>query len=265
MGVKCYWFQTCLRKKFHARATSSSSSSSSTTAFPRSQKTKKKVSTRVSFGLERGEKTGTRMRMMMKMAVVEFPDLNPHYNNNQYRWEQLQPKTNSRCSRQKQNEWTREESTLAYTTHIIVQGAEEATTQRNTERHRETEKHTHTHTHTRWQGCETRRACESVRLKRQNRKRHELQSSARARSGGDLGYWKKGQWERGERERERERSCSCCKEACSSSSYSNKKQQSERAMVGGWCNNDTSVITNTRNSSRAPALVTTEIYDRCRF
>jgi hypothetical protein len=36
-------------------------------------------------------------------------------------------------------------------------------------------------------------------------------------------------------------------------------------MVGGWCNNDTSVITNTRNSSRAPALVTTEIYDRCRF
>jgi hypothetical protein len=35
--------------------------------------------------LERGEKTGTRMRMMMKMAVVEFPDLNPHYNNNQYR------------------------------------------------------------------------------------------------------------------------------------------------------------------------------------
>jgi hypothetical protein len=40
--------------------------------------------------LERGEKTGTRMRMMMMMttmimAVVEFPDLNPHYNNNQYR------------------------------------------------------------------------------------------------------------------------------------------------------------------------------------
>jgi hypothetical protein len=37
--------------------------------------------------LERGEKTGTRMRMMMMMmmAVVEFPDLNPHYNNNQHR------------------------------------------------------------------------------------------------------------------------------------------------------------------------------------
>jgi hypothetical protein len=81
-----------------------------------------------------------RMMMMMMMAVVEFPDLNPHYNNNQHRWEQLQPKTNSRCSRQKQNEWTREESTVAYTTHIIVQGAEEATTQRNTQRH------THTHT-----------------------------------------------------------------------------------------------------------------------
>ncbi len=139
--MKYYWFQTCLRKKFHARATSSSSSAS--TAFPRSQKKKKKkVSTRVSFRLERGEKTGTRMRMMMMMmmAVVEFPDLNPHYNNNQHRWEQLQPKTNSRCSRQKQNEWTREESTVAYTTHIIVQGAEEATTQRNTQRH------THTHT-----------------------------------------------------------------------------------------------------------------------
>jgi hypothetical protein len=46
------------------------------------------VSTRVSFRLERGEKTGTRMRMMMMMmmtAVVEFPHLNPHYNNNQYR------------------------------------------------------------------------------------------------------------------------------------------------------------------------------------
>jgi hypothetical protein len=34
--------------------------------------------------LERGEKTGARMRMimimmmMMMMAVVEFPDLNPH-------------------------------------------------------------------------------------------------------------------------------------------------------------------------------------------
>jgi hypothetical protein len=93
-----------------------------------------------------------------------------------------------------------------------------------------TEKHTetHTHTHTRWQGCETRRAWESVRLKTQNRKRHELQSSARARSGGDLGYWKKGQWERGEIEREI--SCSC-KEACSSSN-SNKKQQSERASDG---------------------------------
>jgi hypothetical protein len=40
--------------------------------------------------LERGEKTGARMRMMMMMmmmtmVLVEFPDLNPHYNNNQYR------------------------------------------------------------------------------------------------------------------------------------------------------------------------------------
>jgi hypothetical protein len=96
--------------------------------------------------------------------------------------------------------------------------------------HRETHRDTqrHTHTHTRWQACETRRAWESVRLKTQNRKRHELQSSARARSGGDLGYWKKGQWERGEIEREI--SCSC-KEACSSSN-SNKKQQSERASDG---------------------------------